>query len=294
MTLLFFISGFFIWNSYKRKGIKEFFRQRFIRLGIPFIIGIPTIPSLSYYSAHLQWGLQSNNSLSFFEFWLKLAKGGFFLSGPLWFLWVLFAFNCITVLFFRPGIEKRIKSLNILNKPILLFISIVLISTIVYLPLSAIFGWAWIGIGPFVVQGARVLHYFMFFLIGSFIGMYGIEKSLFRKESQLSKFWWIWFAIGLISFPFFFPLSCTALVFCSIGFFRRYTKKNIPIIDSLNNNAFGIYIFHYAFTSWLQYVLLGFNLSAIVKGLLVFTGALIFSWGFSSLIRKIPVIARTM
>lgn len=293
MSLLFLLSGLFIYNSYERKGTKKFFKDRFVRLGVPFLLFVPTIIPIAYYFAHLQWSINGNTALSFFGFWLEYAKAGFFASGPLWFLWVLLLFNLIVVLlFFRPKIENRIKNLKIFEHPVYLFIALLLISTISFFPLLLIFGGSWIGVGPFTVQGSRVLHYFIFFLFGTFLGMYGLEKTMFKPNSSFTKFWWIYLIIGLISFLFFFPLSCVSLSFATIGFFLRYTKKRNLLMDSLNKNAFGIYIFHYMFIAGLQFILLGINISAITKGIIVFFGALVLSWGFSSVFRKIPIVGR--
>ena len=42
--------------------------------------------------------------------------------------------------------------------------------------------------------------------------------------------------------------------------------------DSLRGNAYGIYLVHYAFVTWLQYALLHAPLAAMVKAALVFIG----------------------
>ena len=279
MSLLFFISGFFIWKSYKRKGAKKFFKERFMRLGLPFLIGVPIITPLAYYSAHMQWGLYNNNPLNYFEFWLEYFKAGFLTAGPLWFLWVLLAFNCIAVLFFRPSLETKVKSWKIFNRPILFFLSLIFISTL-----------TWKGIGPINIQIDRLLHYFSCFFIGSLVGICGLENTIFKKKSKLTTYWWIFLIVGLLSlFTIdFFTISCAALTFAMIGLFLQYTDKNIGIMDNLNQNAFGIYIFHQVFTAWLQYFLLEVEVSAILKGIIVFVAAFLLSWSVSSLVRKIP------
>jgi hypothetical protein len=38
MAAMFFLSGLFVWPSLKRKGIGWFLRDRFWRLGLPFIV----------------------------------------------------------------------------------------------------------------------------------------------------------------------------------------------------------------------------------------------------------------
>jgi hypothetical protein len=57
-------------------------------------------------------------------------------------------------------------------------------------------------------------------------------------------------------------------------------------------NAYGIYLVHYVFVVWLQYLLLGTALLAIAKGLIVFTGTLILSWAMVAATCRIPIGAR--
>src|SRR3954451_17804774 len=40
MSLMFFLSGLFVWNSIDRKGITKFLRDRVMRLGVPFVVAV--------------------------------------------------------------------------------------------------------------------------------------------------------------------------------------------------------------------------------------------------------------
>jgi len=53
-----------------------------------------------------------------------------------------------------------------------------------------------------------------------------------------------------------------------------------------------MYLIHYMFVSWLQLAILGSSLPAIEKGILVFAGVLILSWGASAALRSIPGVSR--
>src|SRR5262249_59495676 len=39
MQLMFFLSGLFVWPSLQRKGMRTFLQDRFLRLGVPFVLG---------------------------------------------------------------------------------------------------------------------------------------------------------------------------------------------------------------------------------------------------------------
>ncbi|MDY6958363.1 MAG: acyltransferase, partial [Halobacteriota archaeon] len=70
------------------------------------------------------------------------------------------------------------------------------------------------------------------------------------------------------------------------------TKGHVALLESLSNNSYGIYIFHYLFVTWLQFLLLEVNIHAIQKASIVFAGTLFLSWGITSAIRRIPAVAR--
>src|SRR5215467_8975732 len=56
MTLMFFISGLFVWKSIQRKTIRGFVRDRTQRLAIPFLAAAAIIAPLAYYPTYLQIG----------------------------------------------------------------------------------------------------------------------------------------------------------------------------------------------------------------------------------------------
>jgi surface polysaccharide O-acyltransferase-like enzyme len=55
-----------------------------------------------------------------------------------------------------------------------------------------------------------------------------------------------------------------------------------------------MYLVHYVFVVWLQYVLLAAGLFAVIKGTIVFSGTLILSWGTIAAVRRIPAAAHVI
>src|SRR5664279_2602120 len=49
MSLMFFLSGLFVYRSLERKGVGTFLRDRLSRLGLPFIFAAAVIAPLAYY-----------------------------------------------------------------------------------------------------------------------------------------------------------------------------------------------------------------------------------------------------
>lgn len=318
MPLLFLISGIFVWQSLARKGIRKYLMGRLIRLGLPFFIGVLFLVPLAYYPAQLQVGRITGADAGYGAFWIGMVRSGFGTAGPLWFLWLLLAFNCLAALLYRvaplcKGLIRE-RSMGIFGSPAAFTGALIGISIPAYLPAAIILGpLAWIGIGPFHAQAGRILLYLVYFLAGTGVGAWGVDRSAFRPDSALVRRWWAWMAAGLLSFTVFiimvalvtdgdraivsefaFVICCGAFVLGTTGLFLRFVNRPMRFFDSLSDNAYGIYIVHYVFVTWIQYVLLGSSPGPGVKGILVFLIALSLSWGAVAVVRRVPVVAKVI
>jgi surface polysaccharide O-acyltransferase-like enzyme len=63
---------------------------------------------------------------------------------------------------------------------------------------------------------------------------------------------------------------------------------------SRSENSYGIYIVHFVFVTWIQYLLLGNGLAPLMKGIVLFVGTLILSWVLVATIRRIPAVAKVI
>src|SRR6266852_8902919 len=52
MQLMFLLSGLFVWPSLSRKGVRTFLRDRFLRLGVPFLLGTYLLMPVAYYPVY--------------------------------------------------------------------------------------------------------------------------------------------------------------------------------------------------------------------------------------------------
>ena len=315
MALLFFISGLFVWQSITRKGAWMFLRDRLIRLGIPLVIGVTLLMPLAYFPGQLEIELVYGGSTNFIDFWLGMVKAGFLTSGPLWFLWMLLAFNGLIAVLYEiaPHLDDFVKmrAPSIINHHIAFFGALFGVSTVAYLPMVLIFGIDhWTTIGPIAFQTSRIFIYLAYFLAGTAVGVYGLGNTMFNSKSKLARRGWAWMVVspvsfivvliflvnptGLIFYGVAFTFTCAAAVFGLIAIFLRFTNRRIGIIDSLGNNSYGIYIIHYVFVTWLQFWLLDIQLPAVLKASIVFAGTLILGWGSIAAIRRIPAVARVI
>ena len=91
MSLMFFISGLFVWPALKAKGARIFLRDRLLRLGLPFAAGVVFLMPIAYYPSWLAAG----GAPGYLKFWLHFTLRDGWSPGPLWFIWLLLLFDAI-------------------------------------------------------------------------------------------------------------------------------------------------------------------------------------------------------
>jgi len=318
MALMFFVSGLFVWPSLARKGNAPFLRDRFKRLGIPFLFAAAIVAPLAYYPSYLLGG--GRGVAGYVHDWLSF---GDWPTGPAWFIWLLLAFDLMVaaICAFAPGFSDALSRLaeNAREHPVRFFAMFVAASMAAYVPMVAVFGpAAWTSIGPFQFQTARLCHYAVYFFAGIGVGAYGIDRGLLAPDGKLARHWGRWTLAMLVIFVasiastlmamsrrgalspgpanviggFGFGLTCGAISFAFLDLFVRLFNRWTPIFDSLSDNEYGMYLIHYMFVSWLQMTLLAIALGPITKVGAVFSGVLLLSWGTSAGLRRLPAIGR--
>lgn len=321
MSLMFFISGLFVLKSLRRKGALVFLRDRLIRLGIPFVVGVALLMPLAYYPAYLNLGGQPG----FMPYLNDLLKLPLWPSGPLWFIWVLFVFDLLAAVFYKwlPGLGTKVSGLlkEIIKPKYFGFYALLVIAaSIVYIPVTFFLGFdEWYSFGPFAVQGSRFLHYGIYFLAGSIIGGYGLDQGILSAEGKLAKQWKLWVSTAISLFMLFlfifgavisennlptyvseiigglaWEMSCAATCLALIALFLRYARKPVPLFDKFSENSYGMYIFHYTYVIWLQFALLGVNMSGFLKGLIVSALVVGLSWTTSTILRRNAIVRRVI
>jgi glucan biosynthesis protein C len=323
MSLMFLISGIFVLPSLARKGSRIFLRDRFRRLFIPLMITVAFIMPLGYLAswnlAHHNWDLHA--------FLADYVAVEHWPAGPAWFIGILFVFNGIIGGFYlrwRATLGRWAGSLaNHSPRPLGLFLRAYILTLILYLPFVLIFGAsAWIGFGPFAFQLSRILLYAGYFVIGMLLGAAGTAKGLLADKSALMKYSTLWVigcilaycALGIAGLHIqgledhnrlneiqarllyrpFWCLSCTLSCMAFLSRFHRiFRKTTAPLIwESLSANAYGIYLIHYVFVLWIQYLLLPVSFPAVLKFAMTFIGSLALSWVITALVRKIPPVGK--
>ncbi len=325
MSLMFLISGVFVWPALLRKGSVGFLRARLIKLGIPFAIAAAVLSPLAYYPSYFATGADPALG-SFMKEWVTL---GVWPAGPAWFLWVLIAFGVVAAAASKiaPGLDLRAARAQetLSESPMRYALALIAISALVYLPMAAAFTPEnWSNVGPFWFQTSRLLHYAVYFVAGMGLGAQGLGRGLLAHGGKLARRWPLWimasmaaFVLGMVALftilktygnggtgpsmtlsalgNLTFVLSCATSSLACLAVFVRFARETHPILDHLSANAYGIYLFHYVCVSWLQMALLGTtSLPGGLKAMTVFVGTVALSWMLASTLRRIPAVARVL
>jgi peptidoglycan/LPS O-acetylase OafA/YrhL len=282
-------------------------RDRILRLGVPFILAASLVAPLAYYPAYAQRA--ANPSLAgWWQEWISLANWP---AGPVWFIAVLLVFDCLATLTFAmaPHWADKVGKLTacFAHRPFALLLAFASVSAAAYIPLAQAYNpIVWTAWGPFTYQTSRILLYWVYFAIGLAVGAYGTDRGILSRSGALARRWWAWVIAAVLAFvtaaagaivssstgpvaipllvfrDFGYALSCAASSLALLALFLRFAQQRNRVFDSLQRNSYGIYLVHYAFCSWLQYLLLKAPIPALGKVFIVFAGALALSWWVAS------------
>ena len=329
MACMFFISGLFVRDSLARRGPGNFLAKRAWRLGVPFTISIFVVTPIAYYASFLRYHVPGTTDFNFFHFWWHTLTVGPWPSGSAWFLWVLLALGAIAAVLWAAA-PRMIEGLGQLiyaarDRPMTAFVAFLIFSIIVYLPMHLIFGdssWLEPGHYPFPIQTSRILLYAGYFFTGVGVGAVSLRSGMLAENGALAKRWTAWLACAFAfygailllvyahhnwladfnspplwwrtAYGLAFAMFSTAMTFTVPAVFLRFARSSLRLLDAMQPSAYGIYLLHFIFLIWLQYIVYDLAFPAFVKFAIVFTGTLSMSWALTVLLRKIPVVARTI
>jgi len=313
MSLMFFLSGLFVWPSLQRKHGFRYASDRLARLGIPFAFGVLVLTPIALYPSYL--ASTANPSMS--DYAHRYLALPFVPNGQLWFLWQLLALNFVAAAIYiiLPNALRALGrwSGTAGRRPIYYFAILVAVSTVAYVPLALIFTpWAWSNSGVLSVQWCRPLLYAVYFFAGMGVGTAGIDVGLIAADGALARRWKLWLGVAMISVlgwmgvtsrtldgpapvvidvaaDFMFVVACAGGCFFLIAASLRFGLYRSSMRASLSANAYSLYLVHYTFVVWLQYTLLTSSMFALFKGAIVFGITLVLSWLTVLMVQRIPL-----
>jgi len=316
MSLMFFVSGLFVYPALRKHGPVRFIRDRFLRLGVPFAFAVTLLMPIAYYAS---WQL-SGQDTGFIDFYKLLARDGF-PAGPPWFLWVLLLFDVVLAVILAP-FRKRLPALgrcmeSLKHHAAVVFIVMFVLAALVYLPLLSIYGfgtWTVLFTSPFAFQICRIGLYALWFVFGVLVGVPGFENGLLSKHGSLVRHWPLWALVCIAAYNalWFVPrlsivhhlsastrgaieallwvLSCLASSFGFLAFFRAIELRPRPWMLSLCRSAYILYLVHYVYVLWMQRLLLGEAIPAAFKFLFVFLASTLLSWLTARCLLHVPTL----
>jgi peptidoglycan/LPS O-acetylase OafA/YrhL len=317
MTLFFFLSGLFVWPSLQRKGVVLFVSDRMRRIGLPFALIVALLMPVAQYPTYLQGAGQAGVGV-YARAFLALP---WWPCGPMWFLWLLLGADLIAAGLYAAAPHWRDKisdwSRTAAARPLRYFATLFAAAAFAYVPLALVFSpEAWGQFGPFALQLSRPAHYAVYFFAGAGLGARGLGKGLLAPQAPLTRHWSMWLAAAVGSFALWlgltalivgspgaagiglriaddlcFVLACLCNTFGVLALALRFAAGRRAWLDSLKQNAYGIYLVHYAFVIWLQYALLTAALPAVVKAAVVFCVTAALSWGAAEAWRRLSLAA---
>ncbi|WP_439409490.1 acyltransferase family protein [Bradyrhizobium sp. DASA03076] len=324
MAMFFFLSGLFAWSGIARKGPASYLADRIRRLGIPFVICAFTVIPIAYYAI----SLRNDPEIGFSQFWWTTITKGPWPSGPIWFLWVLFAFDLIACLLYslRPNLLDPINRLSVRGRrrPAEFFAVMLAVSAAFYVPGLMYFGpSSWFEFGPFSVQHGRVMLYATYFFFGAGIGAANMDRGLLSAEGRMAKVSWEWLVLAIVPYCLLWTLIfikreilgnpsplpnwyeglyaanvtvfSVAIMFLILAFFQRFKQSgSARLLDPMQRDAFGMFLVHYPIALWLQYWLFDYDLPAIVKAMVGFVLTVAFSWALTRALRQIPGASKVL
>ncbi len=264
---------------------------------------------------------------NFLHFWWHTLTVGPWPSGPAWFLWVLLAFDAMAAALWwiAPGMIDALGRLIYVarDRPMTVFGVFVIVSITAYLPMHLAFGdisWLeWDGF-PLPIQTSRMLLYPACFFAGVGVGAVNLRAGLLAENGELARRGPVWLAFALVfyvailvlvyahhnwvadfasppllwktSYGLAFAAYSAAMAFTVSAFFLRFAESGWRLLDALQPSAYGVFLLHYIFIIWLQYVVYDYPFPAGVKFAIVLSGTLSMSWGITVMLRKIPAVAR--
>ena len=316
MPLMFYLSGLFVWRGIKKKGSIGYLRNRFARLIVPLIIATILIMPLTFapLAISLNNGILPNSASQIFAI---LVPNDYQLA-HLWFLWVLFAFDCIAIVMHLVGNAKlEVIWMNMTNQTIYAMLTIAVIVTYQLMAdIGGEIGWLTIA-GPLRFPASQIGLYLIYFFLGVIMGSQVLGDdaktfNIFCITASNKPSFPIGFSAILMSgclvyaqinlhqvsdligtemtsilMHSLYSISGMLLVLSVILIAKRHLAQQTKWLDGLNKDAYGIYIIHFLFVAWIQYLLIHIAMPGLYKPILTTIFSIPLSWLVSDVIRKV-------
>ncbi|MGD9210252.1 MAG: acyltransferase [Desulfobacteraceae bacterium] len=317
MPVFFFAAGYFAIPSYESKSAIEFIKNKFLRLGLPWLLVMLGLVAITDWGNSLGEYFSEHRVVSFGESLIPFAKKLVFFrasenSDPqyhLWFITLLLSFFIVFGIFYPCLRQKNIKLVSVSQSeqswlfPLVVFGCITAVSFFgmcILIPKLEI----WVTVFFLTFQPTKLLLYVGYFLLGAYAFLRRWHFATFSLKIVI-----LWFLIFLISIVLFFTLGMPLLTdrvipenYSNITLFmfslaRSFFCLSVIVllllisqrfkysVSNFSKNSYYIYIVHPLFVFSLQAALMDWKQGpAIIKIAIIFFVSLTFSYLISRVI----------
>lgn len=310
MLVLFFISGYFALPSLRRRTPGEFLKEKFVRIGLPWLFGALFLAPLIAYMIIFT----NDIPIGFLQFWSQDFWGVWYQQSVYWFLGILFfLFILLTgAVALRPGLRQVEQKAE--RPTWKLFVAFGGLMTAGFLLINQFYPvdtWthAWYLL---MFQPLRVPLYVGYFVLG----LYAYRSGWFTDEGYRPNLvgWGVLFGLSgllyivfrLFVFPtapsaflmqagnaLLFNTFCLSALIAGGAFFRRYVNSDAPFWRSVARNSYAVYFIHPLILFPLAYLFLAFAIPLILKAPLLILLASLLCWAVSALVlTRAPLLRR--
>lgn len=305
MQILFFIAGFFAYPSLVRYGTVGFMRQKLVRIGLPWVVGVVFLAPLVTYLIPYTRGLAG----SYLDFWTGDFWTLYYQQSVYWFLGVLLLLfaGLAAVYHFEPGMQGLERRAVVPDRR--LFVTFWALTTMWFFASSLLMpADSWINVLKLVVfQPARLMLYAGYFMLGIYADRRGwfrdggyqpapdnwvvlaLASGTFYLALRLyipgDGLWWLLAQAGL------FNAFCLSMLMASVAFFQRQVNRPTRVWSSLSRNAYSIYYVHPLVLYPLAMVFLSVQLTIFLEVPLLVTMTVLICWAIGALVlTRLPVL----
>jgi glucans biosynthesis protein C len=296
MPLLFFISGFASYYGLIKRGWMTYIKERFLRLLVPFVLGVVLIvPVQGYYASLQHEGLTGGYFKylgSFFTDFSDLTgyTGGFTPS-HLWFILYLFVISIVMLPFMQLINKTDDSKFKFLTKPWLLVFAFVPLTAMLMLP---------------GIAGKNPFYFAIYFLLG----FLSARVPDMLEAVQRHRLRWLISMLGAVSlflmvaFHYDWPEGYSAkailiavlraiaawfVLLTLIGYANKYLKMPSNTLKYLNQAAYPVYLLHQSLMMIIAYYIVLTNLSPMLKFLTIMMASLVASLAGFEMLKRFKI-----
>lgn len=332
MAILLIFSGYLVPPSYDRRPFWIYVREKFIRLGIPLVIGgMIMLPLLQYYSFHQHWGYTGYDSFwqYYWQAWHGMGEMPEGWNGPGWpdrnlsHLWYIehllvyaLCYGIWRKFFCKPGESIRTPKPPPGNWAIFgfaVFISLITFAVRIFCPYNKVYAL----FGVLQIDMSHFPQWLPFFFVGLAAYRYDWLNQLPASTGRL----WLSVAVALAAFNFVVPFStefwiaahsagftfpnffksvwesffCVGAAVGLISLFHQKLNWSTKLLTLLAASAYAVHVFHPPMIVAWQFILGHVQLPTFVKFVIATLAGIVTCFAVAHfIIRRLPFAKRVL